>query len=268
MRRHTTSDMQLHYLDCGEGEAVLLLHGLGSCAADWGPQIDALALRYRVIAVDLRGHGASPAPDGVWRIGDLADDVLRLLMQLGLRRVHLVGFSLGGMVGLELANRVPERVASLCLINSQPFPGRKPRPLVFSYYLRRVVIACLGMGTMAAIIGKKLFPQEQQRGVLERFIAQMGAMSKRAYLAALDAIFHWDISPRFDLLAMPVLIMAADQDYTPVDAKRAFAAQFQQCWFEVIADSRHASPLDQAELVNKLLLSFLKIHTKNHVETM
>ena len=268
MRRHTTSDIQLQYLDSGEGEAVLLLHGLGSCAADWEPQIDALASGYRVIAVDLRGHGASPAPDGDWRIGDMADDVLRLLAQLGLRRVHLVGFSLGGMVALELANRAPDRAASLCLINSQPFLGPKPRPLVFAYYLRRAVIACFGLAAMARIIGKKLFPQEKQQALLERFVAQMAGMSKRAYLAALDAIFHWDIRPRFDALAMPVLIMAADRDYTPVESKRAFAAQFQQCWFEVIADSRHASPLDQVRLVNTLLLSFLNIHTKNHVETM
>ncbi|MDC8757100.1 alpha/beta fold hydrolase [Janthinobacterium fluminis] len=267
MRRHATSVVQLHHLDTGEGEAVLLLHGLGSCAADWRPQIDALAPRYRVIAADLRGHGRSPAPGGAWDIADLADDVFDLMAQLRLRRVHLVGFSLGGMVALEMASRVPERVASLCLINSQPFSGPRPRALLFAYWLRRLVIATFGLSAMGKIIGRKLFPRADQRPLVERFARQMAGMSKRAYLAALDAIFHWRIAPRFDVLDMPVAIFAADQDYIPVEAKRLFAAQFQQCWFEVIADSRHASPLDQVALVNKLLLSFLTINSKNTVET-
>ncbi|MEG1118052.1 MAG: alpha/beta fold hydrolase, partial [Janthinobacterium sp.] len=81
MRRHTTSDVPLHYLDLdpgtqtGQGDPVFLLHGLGSCAEDWRPQIDALGSGHRLIVPDLRGHGASPAPNGDWQIGDFANDL-------------------------------------------------------------------------------------------------------------------------------------------------------------------------------------------------
>ncbi|MNK19815.1 3-oxoadipate enol-lactonase 2 [compost metagenome] len=271
MRRHTTSDVPLHYLDLGLGtgqgepaqsEPVFLLHGLGSCAEDWRPQIDALGSSFRLIVPDLRGHGASPAPNGDWQIGDFANDLFNLMDQLDVPRAHIVGFSLGGMVGLEMANRAPGRVASLCLINSQPFQGSKPASLLFAYWLRRMVIATFGLKSMGKIIGKKLFPDPAQHALVERFATQMAGMDKRAYLAALDAIFHWDIDPHFQALAMPVLIMAADQDYTPVASKRVFAAQFQQCEFEVIANSRHATPLDQAQRVNTLLQSFLTINSK------
>ena len=115
---------------------------------------------------------------------------------------------------------------------------------------------------MGKIIGKKLFPDPSQQALVERFATQMAGMDKRAYLAALDAIFHWDIDIHFQALAMPVFIMAADQDYTPVASKRAFAAQFQQCEIEIIANSRHATPLDQAQRVNTLLQSFLATHSK------
>lgn len=267
MRRQTTREGQGDYLDCGAGDAVLLLHGLGSCAADWRPQIDALAATYRVIAPDLRGHGPDRTAPGNWHIGDFAIDVFALMDQLGLARAHLIGFSLGGMVALEMANRAPERVASLCLINSQPFPAARPRALMFAYFTRRSVIALFGLGAMARLIGSKLFPLAQQQSLRTRFISQMSSMSKPAYLAALDAIFHWNITPRFDALVMPVMILAADQDYTPVARKRAFAAQFHNCWFEIIANSRHASPLDQVALVNTLLLSFLTISSKITPET-
>ncbi|WP_083411981.1 alpha/beta fold hydrolase [Janthinobacterium sp. 1_2014MBL_MicDiv] len=269
MRRHTTSDVPLHYLDLGRGQGdpaqqapVFLLHGLGSCAEDWRAQIDALGATRRVIVPDLRGHGRSPAPGGDWQIGDFANDVFNLMDQLDVPRAHIVGFSLGGMVGLEMANRAPGRVASLCLINSQPFQGRKPAALLFAYWLRRTVIATLGLKPMGKIIGKKLFPDPAQQALVERFATQMAGMDKRAYLAALDAIFHWDIEIHFQALVMPVLIMAADQDYTPVASKRAFAAQIQHCEFEIIANSRHATPLDQAQRVNTLLQSFLTLHSK------
>ena len=102
MRRHTTSDVPLHYLDLGKGqgepaqlEPIFLLHGLGSCAADWRPQIDALGSNYRLIVPDMRGHGASPAPNGDWQIGDFANDLFNLMDQLDVPRAHIVGFSPG-----------------------------------------------------------------------------------------------------------------------------------------------------------------------------
>lgn len=268
MQHKVSPDGNCAYVDAGAGEeVVLLLHGLGSRGSDWRQQIVALAGAYRVIAPDLRGHGASRAPGGHWRMADLAGDIFALLNQLAIRRVHVVGFSLGGMVALEMANRRPHRLASLCLINSQPFPGRKPRALLLAYWMRRLIISLFGLQTMGRVIGNKLFPEPDQHAVLERFVAQMARMSKPAYLAALDAIYHWDITPQFASLGLPVMILAADQDYTPVQAKRAFAAHFSQCQFHVIANSRHATPLDQVERVNFLLSSFLTTTIKAAQET-
>jgi pimeloyl-ACP methyl ester carboxylesterase len=72
----------------GAGRSRVLLHGLGSCGADWRPQIDALGGSYRLIVPDLRGHGASPAPRGDWQIGDFANDLFNLMDQLDVARAH------------------------------------------------------------------------------------------------------------------------------------------------------------------------------------
>lgn len=246
-----------HFFDGGHGSIVLLLHGLGSCGADWAPQIQALLPHHRVIAPDLRGHGASPGVPGPWRMADLANDVLRLLERLAPGGpVHVVGFSLGGMVALELARRAPQRVASLCLINSLPLPAAKPPALLLTYWLRRAMIALFGLETLGRMLGKKLFPLPAQQDLRERFAQRMGAMSQTAYLATLDAIFHWH-GPEPSTLAMPVLVLAADGDYTPVELKRRFAAGLPRGRLAVIAGSRHASTLDQPALVNQLLHDFL-----------
>lgn len=262
----------LQYLDIGHGEPVLLLHGLGSCGHDWEPQIQTLALHYRIIAPDLRGHGQSPAPlDGApWRMADLAQDVADLLAVLELDSVHIVGFSLGGMVALELLQmpRTPStkfgqaaklpHIASLTLINSLPLDAARPPSLVMTYWLRRAIIALFGLGAVGRMVSSKIFPRPDQERLRNSFVAQMQQMNKAAYLAALDAIYHWRWQPSPDALSLPVLILAADQDYTPVAAKRAFAAQLPDCRLEVIADSRHGTPFDQASKVNALLLSFLR----------
>src|SRR5690606_35851185 len=76
----------------------------------------------RVIAPDLRGHGESAAPEGVYSMESLADDVRKLLDHLGLQRVVLLGHSLGGYVTLAFAERYPERLAGFGLLHSTAFP--------------------------------------------------------------------------------------------------------------------------------------------------
>ena len=79
----------------------------------WAPQTPVLAREYRVVSVDLRGHGRSPVPDGPYAMGELADDVLGLLDRLGVERASICGLSLGGMVGLTMGAIAPERVERL-----------------------------------------------------------------------------------------------------------------------------------------------------------
>src|SRR5699024_8771299 len=99
---------------------AVLLGSLGASRSMWSPQVEALSDRFRVVAVDLRGHGGSPAPEGEYDMGSLADDVIRLLDELGARRVHLVGVSMGGAVAQTIALEHPERLESLVLMATAP----------------------------------------------------------------------------------------------------------------------------------------------------
>jgi len=108
--------VRLHYVEAGQGTPVILVHGL-ACdhVANWMlPRVfQKLSKRYRVIALDNRGHGKSDKPYDPAQYGlELVDDVVRLMDHLGIAKAHVVGYSMGGFITLKLALRHPKRLLS------------------------------------------------------------------------------------------------------------------------------------------------------------
>ena len=106
------------YRTAGRGAPVVLIHGVGLDATIWEAQAAALAERYRVVAYDMLGHGQSACPPGARALGDFVDQLAELLDALELRRVALVGFSMGGLVARAFAAAYPERVSHLALLST------------------------------------------------------------------------------------------------------------------------------------------------------
>src|SRR5690606_34666834 len=111
---------RIAWREAGRGPAVVLLHGLGGSRTAWEPQLAGLSDRWRVIAWDMPGYGASPALDGPLDFGRLADAVVVLMEEAGVPAAHVVGLSMGGMVAQHLALRHPGRVRSLALLDTSP----------------------------------------------------------------------------------------------------------------------------------------------------
>ena len=102
----TTCWGEMAYRDSGgSGHPLIFLHGTGCDASDWTPVIERLPCEQRCIALDFRGHGRSTVPTKPFTLGSLADDVLHLVDYLSLHNLVIVGHSLGGMVGMEVARR-------------------------------------------------------------------------------------------------------------------------------------------------------------------
>ena len=101
----------------GAGRTVVLLHGLGGSAADWGAVAGGLVGWCKVVALDLPGHGGSPAPPTGASVGWFADAVAAALAAAGVERALVAGHSFGGHVALRLASRHPELVAGLLLVS-------------------------------------------------------------------------------------------------------------------------------------------------------
>lgn len=109
----------MHYIEAGSGFPLLLGHSYLFDHRMWKPQMEELAKRYRLIVPDLWGHGSSPElPPQHESLSDIANDFLTLVDRLGLREFGIIGLSVGGMWGAELAAMCPDRVRALVLMDT------------------------------------------------------------------------------------------------------------------------------------------------------
>ena len=116
-------NFSLNFTEKGYGAPLILLHGNGESSGYFVNQIDRFANEYRVIAVDTRGHGASPRGNKPFTLETFADDLKSFLDENNLKRVNLLGFSDGGNIAVIFALKYPERVASLVLNGANLFPS-------------------------------------------------------------------------------------------------------------------------------------------------
>lgn len=248
---------EIHYETAGDGEPLVLLHGLGSSARDWEAQIPVFAQGYRVIAPDFRGFGSSAKLAGSISVSNLAHDIRGLLDALSIDRCHLMGFSMGGAVAYQMALDHPERFENLVILNS--ISSFKPVDLRghFEYLSRKILVRLFGMKPLAKLVSKRLFPLPEQNGLRTEMAARYANNDRGSYLAALDALAAWDVSDRLGEITTPTLVISADQDYTAIELKQADVDRLPNATLEVISDSRHGTPMDQAEALNRAVLGFL-----------
>ena len=124
-------------------------------------------------------------------------------------------------------------------------------------YQRLLIIRLLGMCKMGQVLAKRLFPKPEQEALRQTFCERVAKNDKRAYLAALKAIFGWSVSTHLPAISQPTLVISADQDYAPVALKEAYVAAMPKAELVVIPDSRHALPLEKPAEFNAAVAAFL-----------
>lgn len=115
------SNVEIYYEEYGVGRPLLLLHGFGGCTQNWHPFIGKLSEHYRLIVVDLRGHGYSTNPENKFTHRDAANDVFLLLEKLGVDHFSAMRMSTGGMTLLHMATSQPKRIDSMVLISTTSY---------------------------------------------------------------------------------------------------------------------------------------------------
>lgn len=132
-------DIQLHHIEQGQGQPLILLHGNGEDGSYFEHQISAFSVNHRVIALDTRGHGQSPRGEKPFTIQQFAEDLHDFMNEKAIAKATILGFSDGGNIALTFALKYPERVEKLILNGANLFPsGVKPRyqwPIVLGYHI-------------------------------------------------------------------------------------------------------------------------------------
>ncbi|HEX3602775.1 MAG TPA: alpha/beta hydrolase [Steroidobacteraceae bacterium] len=249
-------ELSIHYLERGRGEPLLLVHGLGCSGADWAFQVAALEHRFRIIVPDLPGSGHSLPPRSEYTIAGFAAALWKLMDHLQIARPNIVGFSLGGAVALEMATLRPACVPRLGLINS--LATYRPRDLRkwLETYVSATLVRLLGMPRAACLMAARLFPEPWQRAMREHAANVLGSVPATSYLGTGLALARWAILDRLDRLKSRVLLIAAENDFTPLAEKRELAKKL-RAELVVVRGSRHATPFDSVEATNASLLALL-----------
>lgn len=122
-------DIQNYYVEQGQGETLILLHGNGEDGSYFVHQMKYFSRKYRVIAVDTRGHGKTPRGEAPFTIEQFADDLYVFMCEHEIEKAHILGFSDGGNIAMVFAMKYPERVERL-ILNGANLNGRGVKPSV------------------------------------------------------------------------------------------------------------------------------------------
>ncbi|MDP6456465.1 MAG: alpha/beta hydrolase [Candidatus Marinimicrobia bacterium] len=257
MAKVEVGGINLYYDIHGTGEPLLFIHGLGSSTRDWEAQTKFFSADYRVILIDLRGHGQSDKPKEQYSILQFSADIEALLNGLEIESLHVVGLSLGGVIALQFALDHPHRVRSLVLVNSFVELLFRTFSEKMEMWKRNTVVRLLGMRKMGKVLAGRLFPKDSQEELRNVFIERWAENNKQSYLSAFKSMAGWSVRDRLGELHVPTLVLSAEHDYTPLNVKEAYVSQMLGAELVVIEDSYHGLPAEKPEEFNHAVAGFL-----------
>ncbi|MDG1050765.1 MAG: alpha/beta fold hydrolase, partial [Planctomycetota bacterium] len=220
----TKDGLSMAYSLMGEGRPIVLIHGWCGNGAQWAGAATALARSYRVVVVDLVGHGASAGQARAkWSVEAYGDDVARLLESEGLQGAVLVGHSMGGPVALEAAVRASDRVAAIVGVESLHRLAGEADPARMAPYVTRFkdnFPAAMGEFTSA------LLREESPPEVKARILADSTACEPSMAVALVEYFGTYDPKPAARFIDIPVRCINAQATPTDVEGNRALLSSF------------------------------------------
>ncbi len=252
------TDGPIAWREAGSGPAVLFLHGLGGTRLAWEPQLEGLAHRFRCIAWDLPGYGASePLPELTFPA--IVDAIVRLLDTLGVERAHVVGLSFGGQQALHLALDHPDRVERLVLADtSARFGADGTDPEAWMRLRLDPLDAGVTPAEMAAPVLDSITAPGWAGRERDRLIHAFAQIPSDGLRAAVRCLPSHDVTARLGEITAPTLVIVGElDDETPVGYAATLRDGIPGARMEIIPDTGHLTPSETPRAFNHHLTQFL-----------
>ena len=224
-------DFQLNYIEQGQGQPLILLHGNGESSDYFEHQIHRFSTDYRVIAIDTRGHGKSPRGEKPFTIKQFAEDLHDFMDEKGIEKAVLLGFSDGGNIALTFALKYPERIDKMIVDGANLFPsGVRPLyqwPIEIGYRI-------------AKLFSKKSDKAKQNTEML-------GLMVNEPHIEPSELA----------RLTMPVLVVAGTKDMIKESHTRLIYKSLPNAQLNII-EGDHFVANKNADVFNKVVDAFLR----------
>ncbi|GEJ99720.1 bifunctional 3-oxoadipate enol-lactonase/4-carboxymuconolactone decarboxylase PcaDC [Streptomyces sp. NPDC003674] len=257
----------LQYRFDGPQDAPVLILGpsLGTTWHMWDRQIPELTKQWRVFRFDLPGHGGAPARPAP-SVGELAARLLATLDAVGVQRFGYAGCALGGAVGIELALRHPERLASLALVAASPRFGTADE-----FRQRGVIVRTNGLDPIARTSPDRWFTggfAAAQPAITEWAVQMVRTTDPGCYIASCEALAGFDVRHELGRVGVPTLVLVGSDDQVtgPAEA-RTLVAGIPDARLAVVPGASHLVPVEQPGAVTDLLVRHFSTAWQQPYET-
>ena len=254
-------ELEMAYLDVGAGPAVLMLHGFPFDKSMWAAQLPALtAAGFRVVVPDLRGLGETKAAGEISTMDDMAHDAAALLDHLQIDEAIVCGLSMGGYVAFEFAHLFPSRVRGLVLSGTrapadteQEKAGREQQVQT----MLRAGMVPISIATVPKLLAERTRTEKPDvvkrvRTMITRADPKGAAAAQRGMMARRD--YTVDLT---NTNVPTLIIVGRDDPIRPVSDAEFMHERIRNSRLEIIEDAAHMTNLEQQEVFNDALVSFL-----------
>ncbi len=246
--------VEIAYDEAGTGPPLVFLHGVGSTRAAWDGELRALSDRWRCVAIDLRGSGASRAPATSISLVVFAADVAQVVDHLGDIPAHVCGLSLGAIVALHLWAQRPDLVRSLILADAWAVHGEAAAALP----QRLAAIDATPMEQLARERMPRVLGPSAPAELVERAIAEMAGKDRASYRRSNEVLWGADVSDIARTVRAPTLVLVGELDtVTPPALNRRLAELIPGGRFAVIPGAGHLSNQENPAEFHRLVREFL-----------
>ena len=244
---------------------VCITHSLASDGGSWAEQVPPLLQAgFRVLRIDMRGHGGSDPVPGDYTMRALADDVAAVLQALAIPRVHYIGLSIGGMIGQAFALAHGERLISAMWCDTLPASPSGGRDL----WAQRIdtVRAANSLAPLAdATVERWLTDafKAKNPGRWQQIRDTVVGTTPAGYLGCCAAILDFDFVPQLPSVRVPLLVVCgADDPGTPASENRRLAGLVPGARYEEIAGMKHFPNVEAPDAFNRIMLGWLEAHKR------
>ncbi|MCC6778393.1 MAG: alpha/beta hydrolase [Hyphomicrobiales bacterium] len=262
LRSTTVDGLTMSWREAGQGEPLVLVHGIGGHSGAWRHQLAAFAREYRVVAWDAPGYGGSDAlPPERLTADDYAASLAALLRSLGVRRPHLVGHSLGAIIIATACRR--DRIDGRTMTLLQPVTGsgmlpeseREPIRLARIADMRR-----LGPRAFAVQRGRSILSPSTPAAVADAAIEVMKAVPETGYLAAWEMMCRSDLFSALDSRRPALIVCGADDPVCPPEIARSIGDRLPAAVYHCLDGVGHYASIEAPDRLERVLRDFLVDH--------
>ena len=250
--------MDISYNIVGKGAPIIFIHGIGSRKNTWNGIIEELRDEYQCISYDLRGHGESVVDESNFTLEDLLEDFEKLRSHLKINKAHIVGHSLGGMIGPSYAKKYQEKVLSLSLLSTAAFRNVNEQKKILDIISK---IENEGLDTVLPSLINRWFTDgfiKNNKDLIEKRFKQVQDTPLKTFLNVFQIYALTEMGSWLNEINVPCLIMTGENDLgCNPNINKQIANAFPNSQLEILDNLKHTITIEAPQLVGSRIRRFL-----------